>query len=128
MRLIDSSAPLVTSYSVLLARCNLAAERRLQQAWVQASGTAAGTGEKKKKTKVAWKTLIPFSLPSVLFVILSSVNFHPYVCFSAMPSQLSASCLLGSLRGFFFPFFFSRPCLYFLLPLSESLQEGLRSN
>lgn len=61
---------------------------------------------------MAWKTLIPFLLPSVLFVILSSVNFHPYVCFSAVPSQLSASCLLGSLHFLSF-FFVSRLCKAF---------------
>lgn len=81
---------------------------------------------------MAWKTLIPFSLPSVLFVILSSVNFHPSVCFSPMPSRLSASCLLGSLRNrscFFFFFSLSQgPVFYFLLPLSESSQKRLRSN
>lgn len=79
----------------------------------------AGRKEKKKPktSEVAWKTLIAFSLPSVLFVILSPVNF---LLFSATPSQLSASCLLGSARlqpslfsfqGPVFPFFFRSPSL-----------------
>lgn len=74
---------------------------------------------------MAWKTLIAFSLPSVLFVILSPVNF---LLFSAMPSQLSASCLHRLSSPPTLPFFFLRPCLSFLLPLAESLQERLRSN
>lgn len=74
-----------------------------------------------KKNKVAWMTLIPFSLPSVLFVFLSSVNFHTYVCFSAMPSQLSASCLLGSLQVFFFFFFFLQDSVFTFFFRSLSL-------